>query len=255
MWKAAHTGLVDIVELLLQKPGAAESIETPDSELQRTPLHAAAYSGQKSMVGLLLDHGAKLHSKDVAGNTPMMLCTQGWFATNSSKHEDTILTLLDEDSEVATTYPHLLHVAAMNGSEKVLNRLLDLGADPNKRDVHGWTAAQLAEQYENSHIVELLTNRKFAAARFHPTCWIETKSKYARVRRNGQMLEHLSPGKKFFAVIYLNIANTFSEKEVEGTSLQNDLVSFVSNHPAPPSTGTYYYEIEILPIKQKKLDK
>ena len=42
---------------------------------------------------------------------------------------------------------------------------------------------------------------------------------------------------------------------MERTYLQNDLVSFVSNHPAPPSTGTYYYEIEILRIKQKQLDK
>ena len=47
-------------------------VDSRDSRM-RTPLHLACYNGHKTMVGLLLDHGADMCSEDDNQDTPFIV--------------------------------------------------------------------------------------------------------------------------------------------------------------------------------------
>jgi serine/threonine-protein phosphatase 6 regulatory ankyrin repeat subunit A len=192
--KAAARGLIGIAKLLLKKPGVAETINNKDTKHGRTALHAAAFNGHKEMVQLLLDSGADPAVEDIAGNTAVMRCYQGWLATTTRKHEDTLLLLIDRNPGVATDRVELLHAAAINGSLKIIDRLLDLHADPNKPDEHGWTAQQFAKQYGHTEAVDLLSKKNYMTG-LRPTRLLETKSKWTRFSSNGLEIEHIGTGK------------------------------------------------------------
>jgi ankyrin repeat protein len=182
------------VKFLLEKPGVAETINNKDTKHGRTTLHAAAFNGHKEMVQLLLDSGADPNIEDVAGNTAVMRCYQGWLATTTRKHEETLLLLIDQNPGVATDRVELLHAAAINGSIKIIDRLLDLHADPNKPDEHGWTAQQFARQYGHTEVAELLTKKNYITG-LRPTRFLETKSKWTRCSPSGLEIEHVGTGK------------------------------------------------------------
>jgi serine/threonine-protein phosphatase 6 regulatory ankyrin repeat subunit B len=200
--KAAARGLVKIVKSLLQKPGVKETINDKDKKYGRTALHAAAYNGHKDMVQLLLNSGADSNIEDDSMEKAIVRCYQGWLATNTRKHEETILLLLDRNPEVAARHPELLHAAAMNGSLNIINRLLDLHADPNKCDAHGWTAQHFAKQYGHSEAAELLIKRNYVSS-LRPTRMLETQSKWTRLSEDGLEVEHFAPGKTLLYLMKL----------------------------------------------------
>jgi ankyrin repeat protein len=86
-----------------------------------TPLHLAAFFGERRVAEALLDRGAQVDARSTnrMQNTP-------------------------------------LHAAAAGGNTSVVALLLERGADPNARQEGGWTALHAAAQSGNGEMVALL---------------------------------------------------------------------------------------------------
>jgi ankyrin repeat protein len=173
--KAAARGNLKIIEMLLEKIDAATAVNAKDSKLGQTPLHTAAYNGQKDVVEALLKAGADLKLTDKNGKTPLELCGQGWARSNAESAEATLLFLIDMDNETTVKCSEIMCTAAAKGSVKVIERLLDAGADPNSKDEHGWTPLLLAQQYGQDKAAEELS-KKGAVIGTKPTKWVGTAS-------------------------------------------------------------------------------
>ena len=74
---AAHRGHLSCVVLLLKKPSKMTPAEV-DAVQQRgfTALHCAAQEGHEKIAGVLLEAGAWLDAKSLAGDTPLMLAQE-----------------------------------------------------------------------------------------------------------------------------------------------------------------------------------
>ncbi len=76
-WYSAFNGDLEVTQVVLSiaKPPAVTSvINTPDSDLMRTPLHLAVRRNEPRLVRMLTSAGASGESKDVWGETPIQFC-------------------------------------------------------------------------------------------------------------------------------------------------------------------------------------
>ncbi|OWM65984.1 hypothetical protein CDL15_Pgr015409 [Punica granatum] len=153
----------------------------------RTPLHIAASNGSENCARLLLDYSANVHSRDSDGNVPLWEAMLG-------NHESVEKVLLENGADlshgdvghfsciaVEKNNLHLLeeiarlggdvkaprsdgttalHVAVSEDSFKVVEFLLDKGADIDKPDIHGWTPRDLAEQQGHDEIKLLFRSHR-----------------------------------------------------------------------------------------------
>jgi ankyrin repeat protein len=67
---AAWKGQREVIELLL-KAGADVNAHNSNDHWGTTALHAAAHANQAAIAQLLIDHGADINAKDLSGKTPM----------------------------------------------------------------------------------------------------------------------------------------------------------------------------------------
>jgi ankyrin repeat protein len=122
---AAGLGEVENLEKMLKEdPGAADR---EDSE-GRTPLHWAAYTGQKAAAELLLKSGAKVNHKSKGG---------GWVWNGTP-----------------------LHFAAWEGRKGLVDLLLDHDADVNARDSRGRTPLWIAVYRSHKDVVDTLLDHR-----------------------------------------------------------------------------------------------
>ena len=112
-----------------------------------TPLHWAARYGQKQIVELLINRGAKVNAKDNSGSTPLDRATQG-------SHTAIAELLRAQGANTGT-----IHVVARNGYLAGVQAYLDAGVDINARDENGSTPLHWAALEGHKDIVELLINR------------------------------------------------------------------------------------------------
>ena len=91
-------------------------------------------------MSLLLDKGADATIQDSNGKTALNLSAMDWLKDRNkhSQREPVILSLLDRDSSAASHDINLMTNAAIHGSVKVIEKLIDAGANPTKQDEHGW---------------------------------------------------------------------------------------------------------------------
>jgi ankyrin repeat protein len=110
---ASSENLIAVVESLLSKK---INIDHTSKTCKSTPFQLASKSGNPELMRILESHGANIHIKN-----------------NKSQRN-----VLAEIVQSAVNYPGKRHIAAVT-------TLLDMGIDPNEKDVHGITAVILAE--------------------------------------------------------------------------------------------------------------
>ncbi|XP_065850691.1 potassium channel AKT6-like [Euphorbia lathyris] len=157
----------------------------------RTALHIAALNGSEHCVILLLEYGANPNKQDSEGIVPLWEALQG-------KHDTVVKLLVDNGANISYgdvgqyalraieqndldllkklvgcggnvtliansgTLP--LHAAISEGNTEIVKFLLDVGADVDLPDVHGWTARDLADQQGHEEIQSLVREIKKTAA-------------------------------------------------------------------------------------------
>lgn len=156
--RAAAKGYEDIVEMLL----AAEKVNSvppvPGNIVRTTPLHAAAHRGHEMVVRVLLKNGGDAKAQNRLGETPIDLALKAWIR-GTACHEgafNCLVCMVNTTPEITVIDRSLLHIAARKGSDSMVRKLLELGADPNGIDEHGWTPILVALHCGRLTIVEIL---------------------------------------------------------------------------------------------------
>ena len=157
--KAAGRGHIKVVKMLLEEIDAAAAVIVQETAQRRTALHWAAYNARIEVVNLLLQKGADATIEDSKGKTALALCGQGWAKGKPGDQVLIITSLIDRDRETAAKDAELMATAAIKGSTKVIEKLLEARAHPSKQDEHGWTPLQLAKQYGHREAATLLAKR------------------------------------------------------------------------------------------------
>jgi ankyrin repeat protein len=124
------------------------------------PLHAATLAGQKKLVSILLERGAKVDSLDNVGRTPLLTFVSGEGADVGTLK---ILLAAGADPNLMDAAAHLyaLHYAAMLGRVDETILLVTAGADVNAKDkLYGKTPLHYAtgctSQHGGQEVVEYL---------------------------------------------------------------------------------------------------
>ncbi len=112
-------------------------------------LYWAARHGDTVMVRMLLENGAAPNTKSDGGVTPL------WFATARGNIE-TVRYLLTHGAEISNEGPSLVCKALREGYHEILSMLLEAGADPDHRDVSGYSAPLLAAKTDDSTALRIL---------------------------------------------------------------------------------------------------
>ena len=195
--KAAGRGHVEVVKMLLEEADVASALNVQETAQRRTALHWAAYNGRTEVVDLLLQNGADATIEDSKCKTALTLCGQGWAKDKSGDRVPIIVALVDHDRETAAKDAELMATAAIKGSTKVIEKLLDARAHPSKQDEHGWTPLQLAKQYGNTDAATLLAKRG-AEVGSRPSRW-NTGNEKIKVSEDGCGLEYF--GEREYSLI------------------------------------------------------
>ncbi|XP_076284339.1 uncharacterized protein LOC143210928 [Lasioglossum baleicum] len=118
---AVEKGYLKNVEDLLKYGADVNMLERPRFGESLTPLHSAVKSKQVEMVELLIQYGANVNDKGSEGTIPLVY---------SIGNRDTEMTklLLSNGADIKED-PNLLCTAVMNGSLKIVEYLLQYGAD------------------------------------------------------------------------------------------------------------------------------
>ena len=198
--KASGRGHVEVVKMLLEEIDIASTVNIQETAQMRTALHWAAYNGRAEVVDVLLKNSADATVEDSKGKTALALCGQRWAKDKSGDRVAIILTLIDHDRGTASEDPELMAIAAIKGSTKVIEKLLDSRAHPSKQDEHGWTPLQLAKQYGNTDAASLLAKRG-AEVGLRPSRW-NTGNEKIRVSEDGCDLEYVGERKYFSNLVF-----------------------------------------------------
>ena len=117
----------------------------------RRPLHLAAMYGDRDLVRLLLDHGADMEGRDGLGRTPLM-----WAVGRGNLK--TLRSLLERGAAVnardAKGRTALIRAARFD--PRAVRVLLAHGADPEMKDVDGWTPLMIAVSAREAESVRIL---------------------------------------------------------------------------------------------------
>ena len=150
----------------------------------RTPLHSAAYGGNKDVLELLIAHNADVDAKDNGGVTPLGLAVEGGHSETAEllrkygakisvgigqtplhdavRFNDTVklksLIADGVDVNVKNSYGRSpLHLVCMAGRKvKQAELLITAGADINAKDKNGHTPLWHAQDRGHAKLVELL---------------------------------------------------------------------------------------------------
>lgn len=168
LFSAAARGDVETVANLLTQ---GVDVHSCDSN-HLTALHYAAMHARPNVIDVLLEHGANVDAYDTKGGfTPLhwtVIKSQSYTA-DAERVDATILALARGGCDLncgdfnnATP----LHFAARTDNKLVVETLMRLGADPNLKDIQGWSAAKVARSPETKILIIKLADKK-ARAVYH----------------------------------------------------------------------------------------
>ncbi|KAH9113298.1 hypothetical protein AeMF1_012471 [Aphanomyces euteiches] len=127
----------------------------------RTPLHLAIASNRSAFVTFLLEMGADPSAKDALSRTPLhyaMECKLGLEMVSSLRKFKVDLNATDERGDTA------LHWAAMAGRQKLVNHLVNLGADTSIQNTDWETPAHLAAANGHEGCVAIFNRKRMSNA-------------------------------------------------------------------------------------------
>jgi ankyrin repeat protein/peroxiredoxin len=159
--KAARAGNLKLVESLI-----AEGVPVnARNSLGGTPLHDAAWSGEKDVAAYLIKMGADVNARhSEGGSTPLHYAV----LTN---HPDVVEVLLDHGADLKALYKTsqtALHLAAARGYGRIATLLIAHGAEVNARDETGATALSEAAWTGEAEMVKLLIAKGANASDVNP---------------------------------------------------------------------------------------
>ena len=123
--------------------------------LGRTALHFAAMAGNAPEVERLLGLGSEVSSQDSNGWSPLHFAAQAESAevVESLLRAGAKIDLVDEHGNTAL-FRAVFRYTTSNG---VIRMLLAAGADPNLRNKHGVSPAELAQTIANTDVAKHLS--------------------------------------------------------------------------------------------------
>lgn len=146
---AAKMRLNEVVKPLLERK-ADPNLLIPEKNV--SPLGIAVFHGNREMVALLLDAGAKVNVHNFQGRTALITAA-------SMGHHEIAVMLLEHGAEINATNDKgstALMIAASSGHVKTVEVLLAWKADPSVRNKEGKTAVELANDKKKTDVVKVL---------------------------------------------------------------------------------------------------
>ena len=110
-----------------------------------TPLHLASAHGHPKVIRLLIEHGADVDPKDIIGETPLYVSSNGDIGTMEAAQ---VLLEYGADPNSWSEFDgNILYEALRRyGNQGLTQLLLKYGADPNDRDVEGRTLLHVSSR-------------------------------------------------------------------------------------------------------------
>ena len=139
------------VEILLDAEGCS-SVNSPDADAGRTPLHWAVHYGRLELVEHLLNAGADVNRRDVQWETAFSVAVR-------LGRRDAMRQLVAAGCDVTVTdsmFGTALHTAAREGLVDVVPLLIDAGLDVNLKCVGGVTPLMMAAGAGHRAVVDCL---------------------------------------------------------------------------------------------------
>lgn len=185
--KAAAKGHSEVVIMLLRAKNSGSALHIHDKSRQATPLHAAAYRGHRKIVEILLEHGGDIKAKTHSGQTPVDVAFEGWVRGTqwSDGCVDCLIGMMKctQNPMISGRIP--LHALVERGHDLVVKQMLEMGANPNEINEHGWTPMLIALHCKQPTIAEILKSHGAEPLEFPnsdgandhfkmgepPTCW------------------------------------------------------------------------------------
>lgn len=164
--KRAGMGDAYVVGLFLEKGMNVDSRDKNGA----TALMRAAENGHAKVVKLILSNKADTNATDKNGYTALMVAAEG-------RHVETIKALVSAGVDVNEKNPKrgttALMIASARGSADSVEALIKGGADMNATDNNGYTALMMAAEKGHKGVVEKLVesgaNRKIRNKKWHVT--------------------------------------------------------------------------------------
>ncbi|KAI0528210.1 ankyrin repeat-containing domain protein [Xylaria bambusicola] len=157
LFRAARLGLSHLVKKLIEI-GVSVHPEIPYSNgTFATPLCIAAVAGHTSVVEILLDHGDGTEFQSHLQRTPLSLAASQGNADVIeclTKKGKANIEHVDGGDDVRKGTPLL--IACEWGNPLVVEKLIELGADPNKTDDNGWAPILVAATFGYRRTVRTL---------------------------------------------------------------------------------------------------
>ena len=159
---ASGAGSERVVRMLL-----AQGADVDGGPSETPPLHSAASDGHGEVARILLEHGADPNAPDPRGSLPIHeVALSGLYVGDhglscSAGAVEVLDALVAYGADVnartgGRMHVTALHLAAGQGREAIVARLLELGADIQAADAKGWTPLHSAACHGEGGVVEQL---------------------------------------------------------------------------------------------------
>lgn len=149
---AAEENRVDTLREILGHPDAKHLINESD-RYEDTPLHVAAMKGYATVVETLLNHGARIDSRNEDENTPLHLAAKNGKIRTVIELVKRDPSIVNDEDEASNTP---LHLAAIEGHVKCCKALLERGAEVDARNSYLWTPLDCAAAKGHTKVAALL---------------------------------------------------------------------------------------------------
>jgi ankyrin repeat protein/L-ascorbate metabolism protein UlaG (beta-lactamase superfamily) len=159
MHSAAYQGDTLIASILLEHGATVNDSDLTDHTL---PIHTAADRGQIGSLIFLLKHGADIDAVNHEGFTPLSraIMFDQADAAEFLINRGAMLNPRILPANTADTVRFFPPLLAVRNNPRMMNLLLDKGADPNGRNPDGTTALYVSTYWDSLSCMEALLNKK-----------------------------------------------------------------------------------------------